>query len=88
MCFKVRCVFRVIEFALGVDGYPFKHEWMFYLFESLPMLPAIIVFCFIHPAKYLGSKGGLGKEARLSEDATELRGSSEPERRRHRRSRN
>jgi len=54
-------VYRVIEFALGIDGYPFTHEWMFYFFEALPMLPAISVFCVVHPAKYLGSKGGLEK---------------------------
>jgi len=62
----VRCVYRVIEFALGIDGYPFNHEWVFYVFESLPMLPAISVFCIYHPARYLGKTGGLQK--RLSEE--------------------
>lgn len=47
---------------MGIDGYPFMHEWMFYIFESLPMLPAIAVFCSFHPAKYLGSHGGREKE--------------------------
>lgn len=28
------------------------------------MLIAISVFCFIHPAKYLGSRGGLSKAER------------------------
>ncbi|CAO2658737.1 Nn.00g064600.m01.CDS01 [Neocucurbitaria sp. VM-36] len=60
----IRSVYRLIEFALGIDGYPFTHEWIFYVFEALPMLPAISVFCFIHPAKYLGSKGGLDKVER------------------------
>ncbi|OCL14872.1 RTA1 like protein [Glonium stellatum] len=57
----IRCVYRVIEFACGIHGYPFTHEWIFYVFESLPMLPAISIFCFYHPAKYLGRTGGLGK---------------------------
>lgn len=42
---------------MGIDGYPFKHEWMFYTFESLPMLPAIGVFCAWHPGAYLESGG-------------------------------
>ncbi|KAF2491019.1 RTA1 like protein [Lophium mytilinum] len=58
----VRCVYRVIEFALGIDGYPFTHEWVFYVFESLPMLPAISVFCVYHPARYLGKAGWLQKQ--------------------------
>ena len=74
MCFliivtpqQVRSIYRVIEFACGIHGYPFTHEWIFYVFESLPMLPAISIFCLYHPAKYLGRTGGLGKS--LSSDA-------------------
>jgi hypothetical protein len=51
---QLRSVYRLIEFALGIQGYPFTHEWIFYVFESLPMLPAISVFCVWHPAEYLG----------------------------------
>ena len=40
----MRSVYRLIEFAMGIHGYPFTHEWMFYTFESLPMVPAIGVF--------------------------------------------
>ncbi|OCK85354.1 RTA1-domain-containing protein [Lepidopterella palustris CBS 459.81] len=57
----IRCVYRVIEFALGIHGYPFTHEWVFYVFETLPMLPAISIFCFYHPARILEKSGGLGK---------------------------
>jgi hypothetical protein len=49
-------VYRLIEFALGIEGYPFTHEWMFYTFESLPMLPAIGVFCVWHPGAYFASE--------------------------------
>jgi hypothetical protein len=49
-------VYRLIEFALGVEGYPFNHEWVFYVFESLPMLPAISIFCLWYPGKYLPPK--------------------------------
>ncbi|KAF2809645.1 uncharacterized protein BDZ99DRAFT_388551, partial [Mytilinidion resinicola] len=58
----VRCIYRVVEFALGIDGHPFAHEWLFYVFEQLPMLLAISVFCVYHSAKYLGRKGGLQKQ--------------------------
>ena len=50
---QVRTVYRLIEFGLGVEGYPFGHEWIFYAFESLPMLPAIAIFCIIRPSNYL-----------------------------------
>jgi hypothetical protein len=52
---KIRCIYRLVEFALGIFGYPFTHEWILYVFESLPMLPAISIFCFWHPAEHFGS---------------------------------
>ncbi|KAG4429430.1 hypothetical protein IFR05_015082 [Cadophora sp. M221] len=60
----VRSIYRLIEFALGIFGYPFTHEWMFYVFESVPMVPAIVVFCVWHPAAYFGGRErGVGKIA-------------------------
>lgn len=56
-CAQVRCLFRVVEFAEGTEGYAFKNEWMFYVFETLPMLIAIAVFCLWHPSRYLGRDG-------------------------------
>lgn len=29
---------------------------MFYVLESVPMVPAILVFCVWHPAAYLGGR--------------------------------
>lgn len=57
-------MYRLIEFGLGINGYPFTHEWMFYTFESLPMLPAIGVFCVWHPGEYFGAgrKGNAASE--------------------------
>ncbi|KAF4334165.1 RTM1 [Fusarium beomiforme] len=54
----VRCIFRVVEFAGGRDTYAFNHEWLFWVFESLPMVGAIGIFCFYHPSRYLGRKDG------------------------------
>jgi len=49
----------MVEFGMGMDSYIAHHEWFFYVFEAIPMLPAIIVFCIWHPAAYFG--GGNGK---------------------------
>ncbi|KAI9151850.1 RTM1 [Paramyrothecium foliicola] len=53
----IRCVYRVCEFAEGMDGYAFRTEWLFWVFEALPMSIAIGIFCFYHPSRYLGSNG-------------------------------
>ena len=55
-CYQVRSIYRLIEFALGIFGYPFTHEWMFYVLESVPMVPAIAIFCIWHAAAYLGGR--------------------------------
>lgn len=55
---QIRSVYRLVEFAMGFHGYPFTHEWMFYVFESTPMVPAVTVFCVWHPARYLGGRDG------------------------------
>ncbi|KAH7312279.1 RTA1 like protein-domain-containing protein [Stachybotrys elegans] len=49
-----RCVYRLVEFGQGTDEYAFNHEWLFWLFEALPMLGAIGIFCIYHPGRYLG----------------------------------
>ena len=33
------------------------HEWTFYLFESVIMLPTIVVFNIYHPAHYVSNIG-------------------------------
>ncbi|KAH6673652.1 RTA1 like protein-domain-containing protein [Halenospora varia] len=63
----IRCIYRLVEFALGIWGYPFTHEWMFYVFEALPMLPAIAIFCLWHPAHYFASDR-LDRKSRSTSD--------------------
>ncbi|EWG42071.1 hypothetical protein FVEG_15388 [Fusarium verticillioides 7600] len=67
----VRCIFRVVEFAGGRDTYAFSHEWLFWVFESLPMAVAIGIFCLYHPSRYLGRNGARSKSVR-TEDTIEL----------------
>ncbi|WZH42148.1 Rtm1-like protein [Fusarium acuminatum] len=68
---SIRCVFRVVEFAGGRDSYAFIHEWPFWVFESLPMVGAIGIFCIYHPSRYLGSHGPRFR-AVCAEDTVEL----------------
>ena len=49
----MRSIYRVIEFAMGIDAYAFNHEWLLYVLEAVPMLIAISVLGWYHPARWL-----------------------------------
>ncbi|KAI9043838.1 RTA1 domain-containing protein [Aspergillus affinis] len=34
----VRSIYRVVEFAMGIDAYAFNHEWPLYVLEAVPMV--------------------------------------------------
>jgi len=51
----IRSLYRLIEFALGFHGYPFTHEWTFYVLEAVPMLVCVAIYCIWFPAKYLNT---------------------------------
>lgn len=46
---QIRSIYRVVEFALGIQGYPFQHEWPLYVLEATPMLFAIATLAVYHP---------------------------------------
>lgn len=50
---QTRTLYRVIEFALGIEGHFFQHEWSLYVLESGPMLIALAVLGWYHPIKWL-----------------------------------
>ncbi|KAJ5488976.1 RTA1 domain protein [Penicillium diatomitis] len=52
----VRSVFRVIEYALGNDGYLLSHEWSIYIFDSVPMTAVMALWAKWHPGMFRGSK--------------------------------
>ncbi|KAH7413883.1 putative RTM1-like protein [Phaeosphaeria sp. MPI-PUGE-AT-0046c] len=57
----LRCIFRLIEYAQGNDGYLISHEVYLYVFDSTLMLATMILLAWIHPSEitaYL--KGGEG----------------------------
>ncbi|OQD63514.1 hypothetical protein PENPOL_c009G02298 [Penicillium polonicum] len=61
-----RCLFRVVEFCQGNDGYLMKHEVFMYVFDTIPMFAVQAVFHFSHPGKVLCPRpyNGLGTEMR------------------------
>ena len=49
----VRIIYRFVEFSSGFDG-PVPHtESLFYVFDSVPMLTAIVMFNVYHPGRVL-----------------------------------
>ncbi|KAM0718192.1 hypothetical protein Q7P37_006524 [Cladosporium fusiforme] len=47
----VRCVFRLIEYAQGNDGYLISHEAYLYIFDALLMLMVMVIFAVVHPSE-------------------------------------
>ena len=40
----LRSVFRVVEYAMGWDGYLLTHEWTLYIFDSVPIFVVTVVY--------------------------------------------
>lgn len=47
----VRSVFRVIEYAMGQDGYLLKHEWTLYVFDGALMFGVVVMFGWMFPSR-------------------------------------
>lgn len=56
----LRCIFRVIEFSQGHDGYLARHEVYMYLFDTAPMFTVQVMFHLVHAADVFGT-GTMGK---------------------------
>ncbi|RAK95660.1 RTA1 domain-containing protein [Aspergillus ibericus CBS 121593] len=50
----VRSVFRIVEYVLGDEGYPLRHEWMMYVFDGVPMVVVMLVFYLWYPSRLRG----------------------------------
>ncbi|KAF4775715.1 RTM1 [Colletotrichum scovillei] len=57
-CIMVRSVFRLIEYVLGGDGYPLRHEWTLYVFDATLMFFVMVAFGFRFPSAFQIRKGG------------------------------
>lgn len=44
-----RCVFRLIEYAMGNAAYLIAHEWTLYVFDGVPMLAVLVVLLVWQP---------------------------------------
>ncbi|KAF2675723.1 RTA1 like protein [Lentithecium fluviatile CBS 122367] len=44
-----RSLFRVVEYAMGNDGYPLMNEWTLYIFDSVPMFAVMVVYYLWYP---------------------------------------
>ncbi|KAF3032815.1 hypothetical protein E8E12_003341 [Didymella heteroderae] len=44
-----RCVFRLIEYAMGNAAYLIAHEWALYVFDGVPMLAVLLVLFIWQP---------------------------------------
>ena len=45
----IRSIFRVVEYAAGNEGYPLTHEWMLYVFDSVPMIICTVIWGIWYP---------------------------------------
>lgn len=52
---EIRCIYRVIEFAQGYDGYLRTTEWCFYVLDTLPLFAAILVWLYVWPPSVLSN---------------------------------
>jgi magnesium-transporting ATPase (P-type) len=68
----LRCVFRIIEFGQGHDGYLASHEAFLYLFDALPMLGVQIMFHVIHAGDVFPLNFTMGKRLDGDSDQMEL----------------
>jgi hypothetical protein len=51
-----RCIFRIVEYVGGTDGYIYSHEYFMYIFDAIPMFFVQAIFHVSHPGKILIGK--------------------------------
>lgn len=49
----LRCIFRVIEYAMGNASYLIAHEWTLYVFDAVPMFVVLVLLLVLQPTKYV-----------------------------------
>lgn len=65
----VRTLLRLVEYAMGTQGYLTEHEWFFYCFDSALMFLVAVIFIVFHPGYYLPYLGLRRRNMRFSENA-------------------
>jgi hypothetical protein len=46
----IRSIFRVVEYAMGHDGYPLQNEWTLYVFDGVLMFGVVGMFAWRFPS--------------------------------------
>lgn len=59
----IRCVFRLIEYAQGNDGYLISHEVYLYIFDAALMLFVMALFALVHPSELNAMVKGPGSKS-------------------------
>ncbi|KAI4147707.1 MAG: hypothetical protein L6R39_003031 [Caloplaca ligustica] len=54
----IRIIFRLIEYAQGLDSSIPNHEAYQYIFDTVPMLIALVVYNAVHPGRIMPGKEG------------------------------
>lgn len=52
----IRSFFRLVEFAMGNDGYLLGNEWPLFVFDTIPMLAVCVLFFTWYPSCLAGVK--------------------------------
>lgn len=64
----LRSIFRVVEYAMGNDGYLMQHEVFLYLFDAAPMLLVMTAYVWKYPNEITEYLRGDRKFAAQSSD--------------------
>ena len=57
----VRCIFRLIEYAMGKDSYLMTNEWTIYVFDAMLIVFVMVAFAVIHPSEVGALLNGKGR---------------------------
>lgn len=52
-----RCVFRLVEYAMGNAAYLIANEWTLYAFDGIPMFSVSVLLFVFQPSKLSTSRG-------------------------------
>jgi hypothetical protein len=61
-----RCIFRLIEYAMGNAAYLIAHEWTLYVFDAVPMFLVLVLFLTVRAGE--DGKAGEGEKGEESSD--------------------
>lgn len=64
----LRCIFRLIEYAMGNASYLISHEWTLYVFDTVPMVLVLILMLVLQPTKYVPENNSKLSRSRSDEE--------------------